>query len=408
MVIQISALSQLVELSPPRAIFDRAQQYSGVIDLTLGDPDLPPPTNVREAACHAVMAGKTRYSANAGLVELRRKIARAVRPLYGFEPDPQTEIIATVGAIEAAFLAMICTVNPGDEVIIHAPFWINYVQIVKMVRAVPVLVYTRPEDQFQLSTEAVERAITAKTRVIVLNSPNNPTGAIIPDCTLQKIAALAKLHDITVFSDEIYRTLIYDDRPFHSICALPGMRECTVVVDGFSKQFAMTGWRLGYALAPAALVSQMTKLQENVAACAPLPSQYAGIEALSERTDYSYIRREFCSRRDLVFREINRIPGLRCYPIPATFYAMVDISSTGMSSRDFAYDLLDREHVAVIPGAAYGGPCYDHLIRIAFTMKNELLADACTRIARYMRRLRDQKNITRDREFPPVAQRGNP
>ncbi len=377
--------------SPPRAIYDRASQYTDVVDLTLGDPDLPPPLNVREAACKAIMEGKTRYSANAGLADLRNSIAADIEKNTGVGADPKSEIIVTVGAMEAAFLSLYTMVEPGDEVVIHAPFWINYSQVVRSLGARPVFVYTRPEDNFQLRAEDVEAVLTDRTRVVVLNSPNNPTGAIIPDETLEKIAALAQKHDFTVISDEIYEFLIYDGRRCRSIRSLPGMKERTVVINGMSKRFAMTGWRLGWAVGPAELIGQMTKMQENIVACAPLPAQHAGIEALSDRTDMNYIREEFQKRRDIIYNGINAIPGLKCHPVPATFYAMIDISSTGMKAEEFAYSLLDSQKVAVVHGSAYGGDNYDKFVRIAFTMKEDKLNEALRRIRAFMESLPGKK-----------------
>ncbi len=376
-----------VSPSPPRAIYDRASQYTDVVDLTLGDPDLPPPVNVREAACKAIMEGKTRYSANAGLIELRNAISRDIEKNTGVGADPKSEIIVTVGAMEAAFLTLYSLVEPGDEVVIHAPFWINYSQVVRSLGAVPVFVYTRPEDNFQLKAEDVEAVISPKTKVVVLNSPNNPTGAVIPDETLEKIADMAKKYDFTVLSDEIYEFLIYDDRRCKSIRSLPGMKERTVVINGMSKRFAMTGWRLGWAVGPADLIGQMTKMQENIVACAPLPAQHAGIEALSDRTDMNYIRDEFQKRRDVIYEGINAIDGLKCYPCPATFYAIIDISGTGLKAEEFAYRLLDSQKVAVVHGSAYGGDNYDKYVRIAFTMKEDRLREALRRIKAFMEEL---------------------
>ena len=373
-----------VEPSPPRAIFDLASKLTDVVDLTLGDPDLPPPLNVREAACRAIMEGKTRYSANAGLVELRRAIAEDLKRNSGMEIDPASEVIVTVGAMEASFLTLYTMLSPGDEVVIHAPYWINYSQVVRSLGATPVFVYTRPEDNFELQIEDLEKVITAKTRLVILNYPNNPSGAVLPEATLQKIAQLAVEKDFAVLSDEIYDSLIYDRQPCRSIRSYPGMAERTVIINGMSKRFAMTGWRLGWAIAPAHLIAEMTKMQENIVACAPLPAQYAGIEALRDDSGSAAIRDEFRRRRDVIYNGINQIKGLKCMPVPATFYALVDISSTGLSGKEFAFKLLETEKVAVVHGSAYGGEHYDKFIRIAFTMKEERLREALRRIEKFM------------------------
>ena len=376
-----------VEPSPPRAIFDLASKLTDVVDLTLGDPDLPPPLNVREAACRAIMEGKTRYSANAGLVELRRAIAEDLKRNSGMEIDPASEVIVTVGAMEASFLTLYTMLSPGDEVVIHAPYWINYSQVVRSLGATPVFVYTRPEDNFELQIEDLEKVITAKTRLVILNYPNNPSGAVLPGATLQKIAQLAVEKDFAVLSDEIYDSLIYDRQPCRSIRSFPGMAERTVIINGMSKRFAMTGWRLGWAIAPADLISQMTKMQENIVACAPLPAQYAGIEALRDDSGSAAIRNEFKKRRDVIFNGINAIDKLKCMPVPATFYALVDVSATGLDGKEFAFKLLEKQKVAVVHGSAYGGSNYDNFIRIAFTMKEERLQEALRRIREFVESL---------------------
>lgn len=373
-----------VEPSPPRAIFDLAAKYTDVVDLTLGDPDLPPPVNVREAACKAIMEGKTRYSANAGLIELRKSIAADLERSSGMKIDPASEVIVTVGAMEASFLTLYTMLSPGDEVVIHAPYWINYSQVVRSLGATPVFVYTRPEDNFELQIEDLEKVITPRTRLVVLNYPNNPSGAILPESTLEKIAELAVKRDFAVLSDEIYESLIYDRKPARSIRSYPGMAERTVIINGMSKRFAMTGWRLGWAIAPKELIAEMTKMQENIVACAPLPAQYAGIEALRDDSGSTAIRDEFRKRRDVIYNGINQIKGLKCMPVPATFYALVDVSSTGLTGKEFAFKLLETEKVAVVHGSAYGGEHYDKFIRIAFTMKEERLREALRRIEKFM------------------------
>lgn len=387
-IMKIAGRVECVQPSPPRAVFDLASTLDDVVDLTLGDPDLPPPENVRAAACCAIMEGKTRYSANAGLKELRKAIALDAEKNLGFPVDPDREIIVTVGAMEASFLSLYTLLEPGDEVVIHVPYWINYSQVVRSLGATPVFVYTRPEENFQLTAEALEAVLTPRTRLVILNSPNNPTGAIIPRETLAKIARLAQERNLAVLSDEIYDSLIYDGKSSTSILSFPGMKERSILINGMSKRFAMTGYRLGWAIGPAPLIAQMTKIQENIVACAPLPAQYAGIEALSSRTDSSFIRKEFQRRRDVLFNGINAIPGLVCKPIPATFYAMVDISGSGLEAEDFVYRMLREVKVATVFGPAYGGEFYKNFIRIAFTMKEERLKTALERIADFMDRLK--------------------
>ena len=381
---KLSERARNLKQSEPRRIYDAAQKYHDVIDLTLGDPDLPPPPNVRDAACRAIAAGKTRYSANAGLIELRRAIAIEAEREYGLKFDPATEIIVTVGAMEAAYLTLWSLLDPGDEAIIPAPYWINYGEVVRSCGATPVFVNTRPEDGFVVRPEEVERRITERTRLLVLNFPANPTGAVIPDETLDRLAEVAARHDLTVVSDEIYSHLVYDGRRSGSIVTRPGMRERTVVVNGFSKRYAMTGWRVGWALGPHELIGAMTKMTENIVACAPLPSQYAALEALSPRTDESYILKEFQARRDCVLAELRSIPELHCVGIPATFYAFLDVSGTGMSGEEFAMELLKSRQVALIHGSAYGGEAYRDFVRIAFTLGIPELRKAFSRIREFL------------------------
>lgn len=370
--------------SEPRKIYEEARKYSDVIDLTLGDPDLIPPENIRLAACDAVMAGRTRYSANAGLIQLREKIASEASREYGIELDPVSEVIVTVGAMEAAYLSLWSLLDPGDEAIIVAPFWINYKEVVKSLNAVPVFVETKEADHFIVSPEEIEKKITEKTKLLILNSPSNPTGAVIPRTTLEKIAAIAIKHDIIVISDEIYSHLVYDNRKCESIVSCPGMKERTVVINGFSKRFAMTGYRIGWALAPQEIISAMTQMTENIVACAPLPAQYAAIEALSTEGTENYIREEFEKRRNCVLEEISSIHEITCMGIPGTFYAFLNVSGSGMNGKEFAFALLKQKQVALIPGSAYGGETYRDHVRIAFTMESSKLREAFRRIREFL------------------------
>lgn len=370
--------------SEPRKIYDEAQKYSGVIDLTLGDPDLPPPENVKKAAADAAITGKTRYSANAGLLELRKKIAEEAQNEYGFDFDPENEIIVTVGAMEAAYLSLWGLLNPGDEALIVAPFWINYREVVKSLGAVPVFVNTREEDDFVVRPDEIEKKITPATKVLIINSPSNPTGAVIPGNILDEIAAIALKYDLTVISDEIYSHLVYDGQKVESIITRPGMRERTVVINGFSKRYAMTGYRIGWALAPADLIRVMTQMTENIVACAPLTSQYAAIEALSAQTDEAYIRREFEKRRNCVMEEIAGTEGISCAGIPATFYGFINVSASGLSGEEFAMALLRSKQVALVHGSAYGGEYYKDFVRIAFTMNCDKLREAFRRIREFL------------------------
>ena len=371
--------------SLPRKLFDMAKEIDGdVIDLTLGDPDVPPPANVRAAACAAIEACQTRYSQNAGLHEAREAVAAFQRAKYGRDVSAE-DVILTVGAMGSIFQQLFSLVEPGDEVIVPAPYWVNYVEVAKLCGAVPVVVSAREENGFSVTAEQMAAAITPRTRVVVVNSPNNPTGRVLREDAVRGIAELAVKHDLFVISDEVYRSLVYDGIPYLSIFDLPEMRGRCSVIDAVSKQFSMTGYRLGYTIGPRPLVETMTRLQENVNACAPLPSQYAAIAAYGPETDASYLFREYAARRQIVVDGIRGIPGLSLGGVDAAFYAFVNISATGMDSQSFAYGLLKEQRVAVVPGLAYGD-AYDNFIRIAFTVSGERLREALGRLRAFTTR----------------------
>lgn len=380
---KISNLANCIEPSLTRELFSRASKIDDVINLTLGDPDLPPPQNVRDAACAAIQAGKTRYSANAGLIELRQAIAANFSNEYGLICDPTSEIVVSLGGMEALYLVLSAIIDPGDEVVIFAPYYVNYVQMVRMNGGVPIVIDTKEEDGFSVDPDLFESRITDKTIAVIVNTPSNPTGAMIPKNVLEKIAAVAKAHDLYVIADEVYKSLVYGEEKHYSVLGVEGMRERTILIDSLSKRFAMTGWRLGWAIGPKSLVAAMTKMQENVAACAALPSQYAAIEALSNRTDVSYIRDAFVSRRDLIYKQINACERLSAHKPLATFYIFVNIEKTGLKSLDFAVRLLETEHVAVVPGIAYGRS-YDNFVRVAFTHDVKVLEEACARLRQFV------------------------
>lgn len=387
---KISKRANAVEPSLSRQLFNMAKNYDDVVDLTLGDPDIMPSEKIRKAACEAVMGGKTKYSANAGLQTLREVIAKNFSEEYNIQIDPMKEIIMAVGGMEALYLSFACLLDDGDEVIILAPYYVNYKQMVQMCGAKPVIINTKEENGFGVSVEELEAAVTDRTVAIVVNTPGNPTGAVLSGEVLAGIAEIAKKYDLTVISDEVYRTLIFDGRRHESIVNLPDMRERTIVIDSVSKRFAMTGYRLGYAIGPEEVISNMVKMQENVAACAPLPSQYAAIAAFEQCVNDTSIREEFQERRDYIYESINAIDGLSCRKPDATFYLFVNISKTGMNCLDFAYKLLEEEHVAVVPGMTYG-EAYTDFIRIAFTLKVDGLKVAVERIERFMKKLMAEK-----------------
>jgi aminotransferase len=378
-----SLMSNAVTPSLTRKLFNMALEIGqDVVNLTLGDPDVLTPIQIREAACKAIMEGKTRYSANAGLEQTRKAYASFFKKEYGIGVDPNKNVIATVGGMEALFLALASMIDKDDEVIILAPYYVNYLQMIKMCQGKAIVIDRLSKDTQELIDE-VENNCNEKTQAIILNSPCNPVGDILPSSLLDGIANIAKQYDLTVISDEVYNSLIYDGKEPDSIIGRDGMYERTIIIDSCSKRFAMTGWRIGFAVGPAQCIANMTKMQENVAACAPLPSQYAAIAAYSEPFDYSYINKEYEKRRNLVYGRLKKMSILHPIYPEATFYCFVNITDTGLSSEEFAYQLLEKKHVAVVPGKAYGDD-YDNYIRIAFTLKDDLLVRAMDRLEEFV------------------------
>lgn len=387
-MIQPSNIANSIQTSFTRQLFNLAKQYDDVIDFTLGDPDVPTHQAIKDAACRAIQEGKTRYSQNAGLLDLRQTIHDYYLRKEGLEYNPLDEIQVTVGAMEGLYLALLSVLNEGDEVIIPAPYYVNYTQMVPMCHAVPVIVDNPEVTDLSFRLEDIEKAITHRTKAIMINTPSNPTGCVISQEMLFGIAELAKKYNLVVFADEVYKCLIYNKKEWRSIASFDGMRERTIIVNSLSKEFCMTGYRIGYVLGPSEVITSMTKLQENVAACAPLPSQYAAIEALSGKEDYSKdMVRIFTERKNFLVEGLQQIKGLSCREPEATFYMMVDISSTGMKSVEFAMELLKSVHVAVVPGITYG-KCCDNYIRIAFTRELDYIREGVRRIAVFMEGLK--------------------
>lgn len=382
-MIQTSQIANNIKTSLTRQLFNLAKQYDDVIDFTLGDPDVQTHQAIKNAACNAIQQGKTRYSQNAGLLLLRETIHNYYVRTEGLEYSPIDETIVTVGAMEGLYLALLSILDPGDEVLIPAPYYVNYVQMCQMCHAVPVVV-DNPAADLSFRVEDLEAAITPRTKVIMINTPSNPSGKIIPYDKILEIANLAVKYNLIVISDEVYKALIYDRYDYRSIASVAGMKERTILINSLSKEFCMTGWRVGYVLGPSEVIGAMTKLQENVAACAPLPSQYAAIEALSGNGDYSSSMVEvFRSRRDVLTAGIQSVEKLSCTVPEATFYLMVNIAETGMTSQEFAFELLKKEHVALVPGITYG-KCCDNYVRIAFTVEEDKIREGIERIKRFV------------------------
>ena len=384
---KISTCAQEIKPSSIRKMFNKALQYDHVISFTLGEPDFTASENVAEEGCRAIREGKSKYSANAGILPLREAIRDRLRGELGVEYDPDTEITVTVGAMGALYLTLKTLLDPGDEVIICEPFWTNYLQQVKMSGGVPVLVACREENDFIVDLNELRQAVTPKTRAILLNSPANPTGGILDRRTLEEIAALAQEKDLIVLSDEVYKTIVFDGAKAESIASLSGMKERTVVINSFSKGYAMTGWRVGYAAGPREIIGNVTKFQENVVACAAMPAQYAALEALNGPQDYNaYMVEQYKARRDLLMERIAGIPGMSCRTPKGTFYAFVNIRGLGMTSEEFANRLLESKQVVVVPGTAFGekGEGY---IRISYAASREEITEGMDRIEAFVKEL---------------------
>lgn len=379
-----SKMAKSVDHSLTREIYDLAKSYDDVIDFTLGDPDIIPNKLILDSACEAIHAGKTRYSSNAGLYELRKAISTHIWNTYEASYSPDDEIVVTVGGMGALYLTLACLVDPGDEVIVIGPYYVNYVQMIKMCGGIPVILYTHEEEHFTFSADKLESLITNKTVAIILNSPCNPTGTILDSDSLTKIGKLALKYDFTVISDEVYSSLIYDNEKFESIITRTGMKDKSLLIDSISKRFSMTGYRIGFAAGPKEIIGNMVKMQENVTACAPLPSQYAAITAYQNCDNDSRIRDIFRERRDYVCGRINEMKGVHCNVPVATFYCFVNIQDTGLDSLQFAKQLLQMKRVAVAPGAAYGAE-YNSYIRLAFTLDIEKLREGLDRLDAFLK-----------------------
>lgn len=358
-----------------RDFFELVIGRSDVISLGVGEPDKPTPWPIREAAIRSLEKGQTSYTSNLGLESLRVGISGYVEKHFFTTYDPKTEILVTVGVSEALDLAFRAVLNPGDEVIYHQPCYVSYGPSITMSYGVPVPVNTRLEDNFALRASDVEKAITPKSKILVLNFPTNPTGAIEPTEELEKIAALCVKHDLLCFTDEIYSELLYDGRQHKCIIEYPGMRERTVLLHGFSKAFAMTGWRLGYACAPPLLIAAMMKIHQYSMLCAPIMSQMAAIEALHLGAEaYEPMRQSYEERRNFVVKRLNEM-GLHCFNPGGAFYVFPDVSATRMTGREFALKLLEEHSVAVVPGDAFG-PSGNSCVRCCYATAPELLVKA--------------------------------
>lgn len=365
-----------------RKFFDLAATMEGVISLGVGEPDFVTAWNVREASILSLEQGYTSYTANAGLYSLREEISRYLSSRFDLSYSPDNELIVTVGASQALDIAIRAIVNPGEEVIIPEPCFVAYDALVSLAGGIPVHVHTTADKGFKATAADFEAAVTEKTKAILICSPSNPTGSVYSREELSEIAEFAKKHDVIVLADEIYAELTYDEE-FTSIAALPGMKERTVVISGFSKAFAMTGWRLGFAAAPPVLRDAMLKIHQYAMMCAPAMAQFAALEGLKNgMEDVEKMKKSYRRRRNLFVETLNEI-GLSCHHPGGAFYAFPSIKSTGMSSEQFAEELLTQEKVAVVPGSVFG-PSGEGYIRCSYATSIEQLQEALVRMKRFL------------------------
>lgn len=371
-----------------RKFFDIASEMKDAISLGVGEPDFDTPWHIRDEGIYSLEKGKTFYTSNAGLKELREEIAAYLYRKQGIRYEhPLKEILVTVGGSEAIDIGFRAMINPGDEVLIPQPSFVSYEPCAVMAGAVPVIINLKAENEFRLTAEELEAAVTDKTKILVLPFPNNPTGAIMERKDLESIAEVILKHDIYVMSDEIYSELSYKEKHV-SIAQIPGMKERTILINGFSKAFAMTGWRLGYACGPEPIIEQMTKIHQFAIMCAPTTSQYAAIEALKNGDeDVAEMCTAYNQRRRFLVHAFQEM-GLECFEPYGAFYIFPSVKEFGMTSEEFAMKFLEEEKVAVVPGTAFGD-CGEGYLRISYASSLENLKESMTRLKRFIGRLRE-------------------
>lgn len=383
---------KIVAIKPSgiRKFFDIVSEMEDAISLGVGEPDFDTPWHIRDEGIYSLEKGRTFYTSNAGLKELKIEICNYLKRRFALEYDYKNEVIVTVGGSEAIDIALRAMINPGEEVIIPQPSYVSYEPCAVLADAVPVIINLKAENEFRLTAEELEAAITDKTKVLILPFPNNPTGAIMERKDLEAIAKVILEHDIFVISDEIYAELSYNSERHVSIAELPGMKERTVLINGFSKAYAMTGWRLGYCCAPANITEQMLKIHQFAIMCAPTTSQYAAVDAMKNGDgDVEKMREEYNQRRRYLMHAFKEM-GLPCFEPYGAFYVFPCIKEFGMTSDEFATRFLEEEKVAVVPGTAFGD-CGEGFLRISYAYSLENLKVAIGRLADFVGRLKTEK-----------------
>lgn len=378
-----------IQPSGIRKFFDIVGEMKDAISLGVGEPDFDTPWHIRDEGIYSLEKGKTHYTSNAGLKELKIEIARFLERRYGLSYDYNNEIIVTVGGSEAIDIAMRAMLDPGDEVLIPQPSYVSYLPCAVLANGTPVTIELKEENQFRLTAEELEAAITPKTKMLVLPFPNNPTGAVMEKEDLEKIAEVVIRHDLFVLSDEIYSELTYLEKHV-SIASLPGMRERTLVINGFSKSHAMTGWRLGYVCGPQVIIKQMLKIHQYAIMCAPSTSQYAAVAALRDGdAEVEAMREEYNGRRRYLLHRFQEM-GLECFEPFGAFYMFPCIKEFGMTSEEFATELLNAQKLAVVPGTAFGD-CGEGFLRISYAYSLDNLKKAMDRLEAFVNELRAKK-----------------
>ncbi len=382
---------KIVDIKPSgiRKFFDIVNEMEDAISLGVGEPDFDTPWHIRDEGIYSLEKGRTFYTSNAGLKELRQEITKYIKRTQGVSYDPLHEVLITVGGSEAIDLALRAMINPGEEVLIPQPSYVSYEPCAILADAVPVIIELKEENEFRLTAQELKDAITDKTKILILPFPNNPTGAIMEKEDLEQIAQIILEKDIFVITDEIYAELSYKGK-HTSIISLPGMQERTVYINGFSKAYAMTGWRLGYVCAPAAIMQQMVKIHQFAIMCAPTTSQYAAIEALRNGDDDVAMMREAYNQRRRFLMNAFKEMGLQCFEPYGAFYVFPSIKEFGMTSEEFAERLLKEEKVAVVPGTAFGD-CGEGFLRISYAYSLENLKTAMEKIGKFINKLREEK-----------------
>ena len=382
--------SKIKKIKPSgiRRLFDIANEIPDVISLGVGEPDFDTPWHVREEGIYALQKGRTFYTSNSGLPELREEICKNIKRKYGLDYDSKNEVVVTIGGSEAIDIALRALIDPGDEIVYPEPCFVSYQPCILLSDGVPVPIELSAETEFRLTPEKLERAITPRTKALLISYPSNPTGAIMERADLEKIAEVVRRYDIMVITDEIYSELSYRENHV-SIANMSGMQERTILINGFSKAYAMTGWRLGYALAPAHIMEYMLKIHQFAIMSAPTISQYAAVAALRDGDRDIEMMKESYDQRRRFLMEAFREMGLPCFEPFGAFYVFPDISEFGMTSEDFCTALLKAENVAVVPGSAFGS-CGDDHVRISYAYSVDTLKEAMRRLARFIGDLRSR------------------